>query len=206
MTRSRAAAAARCGAPDKGAGDESHTTDTMTLRSSDDDLSRAPRGDGLSVDEGDDLLEYDPEPVFRRMGTLNCKVGRCPNFMGRCPLHGKERITCRVKGCDRFDQKRGLCTKHLGTDKGTEKLPAKQPSPPRKNPSSSKKAKKKDMARRTGQSKGKGEAEELPPSTPISTKEKQASTMVSPEMDKDVCISMYNSGKCMPLRGGDFRE
>ena len=185
-----AAAAAKCGT---GAGDESHGGgDTMTLRRKQgDESSRALQGDGLSVDDnkGGDLLEYDPEPIFRRMGTLNCKERGCPDFGGRCPLHGKERLTCRVKGCDRFDQKHGLCVKHLcvkhlSADKGVNKVPVK------------KKKEKIPAARGTDQSKGgKGEAGEPPLSTPVSTNEKQASAVVAPETDKDVVISMYNSGK-----------
>mmetsp|Transcript_23125 Transcript_23125/g.52379 ORF Transcript_23125/g.52379 Transcript_23125/m.52379 type:complete len:644 (-) Transcript_23125:80-2011(-) len=146
----------------------------MILRRKDDDLSAV--GDGFCVDDNKDgdLLEYDPEPVFRRMGTLNCKDSCCPNFGGRCPLHGKERLTCRVKGCDRFDQKRGLCVKHLGADKGVTRVPVKS-------------KKKFPATRGRGQSRSKGEAAEG------LANEKQASAVVAPDMDKDVVISMYNN-------------
>lgn len=86
MTRRSRAAVAAAAASGAGAGDESHGgSDTMILRRKDDDLSAV--GDGFCVDDNKDgdLLEYDPEPVFRRMGTLNCKDSCCPNFGGRCP-------------------------------------------------------------------------------------------------------------------------
>lgn len=94
----------------------------------------------------------------------------------RKPVHGKERLTCRVKGCDRFDQKRGLCVKHLGADKGVTRVPVKS-------------KKKFPATRGRGQSRSKGEAAEG------LANEKQASAVVAPDMDKDVVISMYNNGK-----------
>lgn len=57
-------------------------------------------------------VEFDSEPVHRRCATKNCTDPLCPNKGQKCVEHGKQRLTCKVKGCYHFVKKHGLCTSH----------------------------------------------------------------------------------------------